>query len=152
FIEKKLPQLEHMEKTMQDFYHRRPFSFASAAFCHLVGRAGGTIEIWLMLYFLGAFSPHSVWIQKASSLSDMSFGMQMATSLLIAVFVIVLNFAFFMFPSQIGVAEGATALLFRSLHFNPALGVALQIVKRVKSLFYIALGLWLAAKKKTKRL
>jgi uncharacterized protein (TIRG00374 family) len=148
WVERKLPQLEVMEKTIRDFYRRRPRDFACAFLCHLIGRAGGTLEVWFILIFLGAFSPHSVWQDGGTGLLSLPLLHQLIFSLLIAVFVLILNFAFFMFPSQIGVAEGGTAILFQSMGIDPALGVALQIARRIKSLFYIALGLLLMGLRK----
>lgn len=145
----RLHKIAEIEETMRDFYRKRPADFAGATLCHLLGRAGGTLEIWIVLYFLGAFSEYGAW-QQSDAITSMTIGHQLLVSLLIAVYVIVLNTAFFMFPSQIGVAEGGTAVLFRLLGFDPALGVALQLVRRIKSLFYIGFGLQAIALKKKK--
>jgi len=46
-----------------------------------------------------------------------------------------------MFPSQIGVAEGGTAVLFQIIGLRSGAGVALQIVSARQITFYIAFGL-----------
>jgi len=143
WLEQKFEKIKQTDQIMVDLYRKRPWAFLRGLFGHLVGRGGGIIEIWLILLFLGTFSQQSIWQDQTGTLMGMTLGNQLAISLLIAVFVILLNLVFFMFPSQIGVAEGGTGLLFALLGYDPALGVALQIVRRVKSLFYIALGLML---------
>lgn len=134
-IEKILPKIQAMEAMQKDFYGKRPKDFLRVFLFHFLGRLGGSFEIWLILYLTGAFVHISLW-------------QQFCYSLLIAGYVIVLNIVFFMFPSQIGVAEGATALLFSMLGQPPSLGVLLQLIKRIKNLFFMALGLCLMGRGK----
>jgi len=134
-IEKVLPKISAMEVMQKEFYSKRPKDFVRVFLFHFLGRLGGSFEIWLILFLTGAFIHISLW-------------QQFCYSLLIAGYVIVLNIVFFMFPSQIGVAEGATALLFSMLGQPPSLGVLLQLIKRIKNLFFMALGLCLMGRRK----
>jgi hypothetical protein len=54
--------------------------------------------------------------------------------------------AFKFVPYRLGVDEAGTALVARALALDPALGVALALVRRVRILVLNAIGLvWLAA-------
>ena len=54
--------------------------------------------------------------------------------------------AFKVIPYRLGVDEAGTALVARALMLDPALGVALALLRRVRILFWNAIGLVLLAR------
>ena len=57
----------------------------------------------------------------------------------------VVNTVFAFVPLRVGVDEGSTALTLSSLGYQSAAGVSLAIIRKVRTLFWIALGLILTA-------
>jgi hypothetical protein len=56
-----------------------------------------------------------------------------------------LNGIFFFLPMQIGVAEGGNQLLFRAMNMGAAVGLALGLARRIRSMLWSLLGLALMA-------
>jgi uncharacterized membrane protein YbhN (UPF0104 family) len=48
-------------------------------------------------------------------------------------------------PGRVGVLEGGVALLFSALMFDPAVGVAMQLLRRIRGIATIGVGLLLGA-------
>jgi hypothetical protein len=89
-------------------------------FVHLVGRALLAAEILVALWAL-----------------DIPVGLTAA--IVLAVVPIALSLFVSMIPSQIGVQEGAQALIAAALGLTPALGVSLVLLQRLRQLVFIAL-------------
>ena len=89
---------------------------------NVLGRVIGTVEIYLVLQFLG---------------NPFSFG----TCLLLSSFLILLNVVFFIIPGGIGIAEGGQVAFITWLNFSPGLGMSLAIIRRIRQLIMTALGI-----------
>ena len=89
---------------------------------HLAGWLVNVAELWLTCYFLGLHP---------------SLGVVFAGEALAALFDVV----FFLVPMKIGVAEGGRVFVFALLGFSPAQGLTLGLVRRVRELTWITIGL-----------
>jgi hypothetical protein len=90
--------------------------------------AAAVAEVYLVLRVL---SP-----DQSPSLMD-AFVLETAGRLIIVAFKII--------PYRLGVDEAGTALVARALMLDPALGVALALLRRIRILFWNAIGLVLLA-------
>jgi len=95
---------------------------------HLAGRTMGAVEAWIIVTALGV----------PFSLAGAVF--------VIAVAHVAVNLAFSIVPSQLGVQEAAAYLLFAAVGLDPASGVTLMLVRRVRGFVWIAVGLLLAGR------
>ena len=67
-------------------------------------------------------------------------GVSFDVAFLITSLAFIINSLFFFMPSNIGVLEGGQVFLFLTLGLNPALGLALGIIKRMRKIFWISVG------------
>lgn len=116
---------EHMEElddNIKSFYQTNRRGFFIAIAYHFVGRFLGIIEIFI---FGIAISPE--------------FTFRMA--ILLGALGPVINATFAFVPGALGVLEGAYGGLLYILGLDPAVGVAIQIGRRVRAAFWIVVGL-----------
>ena len=122
-LEDKQARLEEIDRTIGDFYLKdRLRLFGSFAF-HLIGWIAGSIEVYIILYFLGV--PVD-WIR----------------AFVIEVFMKTANSAFFFVPAAIGVQEGAGYAVLAALGIGGEIGVALSIIKRIREISWAGFGLF----------
>ncbi len=122
-FEDKQARLEEIDRTIGDFYLKdRLRLFGSFAF-HLIGWIAGSIEVYIILYFLG--TPVD-WVR----------------AFVIEVFMKTANSAFFFVPAAIGVQEGAGYAVLAALGIGGEMGVALSIIKRIRELSWAGFGLF----------
>ena len=86
----------------------------------------GVAEVWLILQLLGAPVP-------------------IALALVIEAFGTGISFATFFLPVQIGVDEGGAVATFLALGLSGATGLSLSLVRRVREITWVAIGLLLLA-------
>jgi hypothetical protein len=67
------------------------------------------------------------------------------SALIIAAVPMAVSVAFFFVPSQLGAQEASLALAFALLHLDPALGLALSMLQRMRQLVFAPLGVFLLA-------
>jgi hypothetical protein len=67
------------------------------------------------------------------------------SALIIAAVPMAVSVAFFFVPSQLGAQEASLALAFALLHLDPALGLALSMLQRMRQLVFAPLGIFLLA-------
>jgi len=119
---------EHIDRALATFYQRQPGRLALSFVFHLLAWVASAYEVWLILYFLG---------QPVSP----------ATALVIEAFGTGIAFATFFIPGQVGVAEGGAVASFIALGLSPATGLSFSLVRRVREITWIAIGLlFLAAR------
>ncbi|MEE3338974.1 MAG: lysylphosphatidylglycerol synthase domain-containing protein, partial [Candidatus Latescibacterota bacterium] len=75
-------------------------------------------------------------------LESLNTGVGFDIAFLITSLAVVINSLFFFMPSNIGVLEGGQVFLFLTLGLDPATGLSLGIIKRMRKIFWIGLG-WL---------
>lgn len=117
-------KLEKIDRQISQFYQKHPLHFYEIFVLHLAGRLLGPVEIWLM-----------AWL--------MDFPIGLLPSLYLAALTIVINIVFVFIPGSIGVMEGGYGYLFHLLRFDAAHGVTLQLVRRIRALFYVLVGLFI---------
>jgi 1L-myo-inositol 1-phosphate cytidylyltransferase len=105
---------------------------ALAALLHLVSRFLGAAEIFIIMRVLG--SP-ATFLQ----------------AVFIAAGVSIVNTAFFVVPGHVGVMESAHAVILQSLGFGAGLGLGLGVIRRVRKLATMAVGLVLFSLEKGRK-
>lgn len=115
-------RLHRLEANVFDFYgHRRGAFFAMVGLnflCHV----SSVVEVYVTLRMLGFDPPAQV-------------------PYIIEALTKVINFAFGFVPATIGVYEGGTEIILRTLGFAPATGLTLALVRKAGMVFWTALGL-----------
>lgn len=109
------------------FLDARRWRFWASMGLHLAGRVAGAVEAWVIMAAIGV----------PLTLAGAMF--------LVAVAHVGVNLVFGVVPSQLGVQEAAAYVLFAAVGLDPASGVTLMLVRRLRSFIWIAAGLALAA-------
>jgi glycosyltransferase 2 family protein len=110
------------DRTLANFYRQEPRRFLLSVAWHFLGWLIGALEVWLILYLLK---------------DTVSIG----TALLIEAFGTGISFATYFLPVQIGIDEGAAVATFVGLGLNGATGMSLVLVRRVREMVWIGIGL-----------
>ena len=118
--------LARIDDRVAAFYTREPRRlFLSIAF-HFAAWVLGTVEAWLILHFL-----------------EVDVSLALAT--IIEAFANAIRFATFLVPANIGVLEGGYVALFRPLGLVSSLAIAFGLVRRVREVVWITIGLVIVA-------
>lgn len=123
FSEKTERRFRQLDAHIIDFYEANHRGFLVALGCHILGRLLGVIEVYA--------------IGRAVDDEFTLFAALMLTALAPMV-----NVVFAFIPGAFGVMEGAYSGVLYLLHLNPAVGITIQIAKRLRAAFWIALGLF----------
>jgi putative ABC transport system permease protein len=111
-----------VEETIYDFAaHRRGAFWGMWAF-NIAAHALSVLEVYVGLKMLGLAEAQAQQAYIIESLTK------------------VINAVFGFIPGTIGVYEGGTAFILRTLGFPPALGVALGVVRKSAIIFWVAIG------------
>jgi hypothetical protein len=127
FLAKREERLKQFEENIYSFYGKRPALSLGLTAIELASNLTNVIEAYLIL---GVLSGTYSW----------------TTAYLIETVNRVINAAFALVPLQIGVDEGGTALALRGLGYDAGVGVSLAIIRKVRILFWVAVGLIIAAR------
>jgi hypothetical protein len=125
-IAHKESRLKQFEANVYDFYGKHRAAFWLIVPVEIVVNLTGVIEAYLILAV--TFGVHG-WLY----------------AYLIEWTNRVVNTVFAFVPLRIGVDEGSTALTLSSLGYQSAIGVSLAIIRKVRTMFWIAVGLILTA-------
>jgi uncharacterized protein (TIRG00374 family) len=126
YSEKTLEKCREFDDSIKLFYGRNKRRFAASILFHFLGRFVGVFEVFFLAYFLGI--PMDFW-----------------TAFFLTALFPLLNFAFGIIPGNVGVLEGATGVAFHLLKLGLADGVTLQLCRRIRSVFWILVGLLIIA-------
>jgi len=118
----RLEPLRRVERTMSAFYRRHPGRLGLALLWHLLGWAVGSLEVYAVLWVLGA-AP-SIW-----------------EALVIEAFVTAVRFLSFMVPANLGALEAGTIIAFEAFGRGAGLGLAVSLLRRLRQIVWIAIGL-----------
>jgi putative ABC transport system permease protein len=121
-ILKRRQHIHHIESKVYDFYKHHPGVFFGMIACDLLSHASSVTEVYITLRMLG-FAP------------------QLAQAYIIESLTKVINFVFAFVPGTIGVYEGGTEVILRTLGFAAATGVALALVRKAAIVFWTSIGL-----------
>jgi putative ABC transport system permease protein len=134
---KRRHHISHLEAKVYDFYKHHPAAFFGMIVCNLLAHVTSVFEVYLGLRLLG-FQP------------------QVSQAYIIESLTKVINFAFAFVPGTIGVYEGGTEVILRTLGFPIAAGVALALVRKAAIVCWTSVGLlvltWRAVPNAVRRL
>jgi hypothetical protein len=132
WIDRKLEHLYEIEKGIFDFYHERPGDFLIVCICEFLFHFVGAIEIAVTLYLIGEHSTVvTVFIFEAINR------------------LITMMFAFI--PARMGVDEAGTGLLAATLGLGAVVGVTMAVYRKLRIIFWTAIGLALLASRLGRR-
>lgn len=120
----------NVDRRILVFRRRRPEAFRACLIWAFLLRVAQVLE--------GYFFLHAV-------LPDASFGWTLAFSFVLQSATQIVLWAAAFVPSQLGVSEGATALLFSATGLDPVLGLSVEILRRIRRVVGIAIGLLIGA-------
>jgi len=113
--------LDGMDRMLRALYLERTPSLAISAIWHLVGFTLGTIEIYLVVRFLGVpISPMAAFAIGALGSA--------------------VKFFSFMVPASLGALEGGNVAIFSAFGLGGAVGLTYTLVRRLRELVWIAAG------------
>jgi len=122
-LEQRQARASRIDRSIAGFYQRHWLRFGLVMFFHAIGWLLGAVETLVILEGLGA---------------DVTF----TVAFLVTALSVIINGVFFLMPSNIGVMEGGQVFLLTTLGLDPAMGLAMGIVKRMRKVFWITVG-WL---------
>jgi len=122
FTERIINRFEELDHHIINFYKKSHKSFWIALSYHTAGRFLGMIEI----YAIGR------------CVSDK---FDLFTALVLCALAPMINAVFTFVPGALGIMEGAYSGVLYLLHLNPAIGITIQITKRLRAGCWILLGL-----------
>jgi uncharacterized protein (TIRG00374 family) len=121
-----LEKSRELDGIIQNFFLLGKKPFTQLNLFHFLGKWVGFLEVWVIFLYLdapiGGFD-----------------------SFLIYSFLQLITILFFFIPSQIGVAEGGTYHLFTWVGLSPEVGVAMALIRRIRTLVWVFLGYALVA-------
>src|SRR5262245_1276578 len=118
-----------VDQALAGFYRRQPRRLALSLTFNFLGWLTKAGEAWLILYLLGA-------------------SVSMPTAVIIEAFATGISFATFFLPTDVGVEEGGAVATFLALGMSGATGLSFSLVRRVRELAWVAVGLLLLASKR----
>ncbi|MFH1874560.1 MAG: lysylphosphatidylglycerol synthase transmembrane domain-containing protein [Pseudomonadota bacterium] len=122
FSERIINRFEELDHHIINFYRKSHKAFWIALGCHTVGRFLGVIEI----YAIGR------------CVSD---EFTLFAALVLCALAPMINAVFAFVPGALGILEGAYSGTLYLLHLDPAIGITIQITKRLRAGLWILLGL-----------
>lgn len=120
-IERLRARAADIDRHISRFFRQHKGRFGLVLLFHACGWLLGACETFVILRALGA-------------------GIDFEIAFLIASLTVAINGLFFFMPSNIGVLEGGQVFLFLTLGLDPAMGLSLGIVKRMRKLLWISVG------------
>jgi hypothetical protein len=113
---------EAADRLLTDFYRQHKLRLLVSCLCYLVAWSLGPLEIYLLLGFL--HQPRTVEVV-----------------LLTEALGILIERATFIIPAKLVSQEGGKALILGLLGYPPSIGFAVGLLRRIKELFWVLLGL-----------
>jgi putative ABC transport system permease protein len=121
-ILKRRQHISHIESKVYDFYKHHPGVFFGMVGCDLMAHVSGAVEVYVTLRMLG-YIPHVGQAYIIESLTK------------------IINFIFAFVPGTIGVYEGGTGVILKTLGYATAIGVTLGLVRKAGTVFWTSIGL-----------
>ena len=115
-------KLDGLDQALASFYRHRPARLLSAVLLHFVGYTVGSLEIFLVLNFLGL---------------PVSF----PTAVVIESFGSAVKFATFMVPASIGALEGGNVAIFAAFGLGGVVGLSYTLIRRLREAMWVLVGL-----------
>src|SRR5205807_2703247 len=122
FLTSRRDHISDLESHVYDFYSHRPGAFFAMIGFNLLSHASSVIEVYVTLRMLG----YTPFVHAAYVIESLTK---------------VINFVFGFVPATIGVYEGGTEVILRTLGYAAATGVTLAIVRKAGIVFWTVIGL-----------
>jgi uncharacterized membrane protein YbhN (UPF0104 family) len=122
WAESKRAGAQAVEANIYSFYQERRRDFWWSLVLNLLGHAHSILEVYLILWFLGA---QPTWLA--------AFFIEVLTKLV--------NVAGAIIPGNYGAYEGGNMLILRALGLGAGTGLTLGITRRLRGLFWAVIGL-----------
>lgn len=122
FSEKTIARFESLDAQIIEFYEFSHKGFWLALASHIIGRMLGVVEV----YAIGRVVSDEFTLLAALILTALSP---------------VVNALFAFIPGALGVMEGTYSGVLYLMNINPAIGITIQIAKRLRSVVWILIGL-----------
>jgi putative ABC transport system permease protein len=122
WFESKREHFHRVEENVYDFYKKRPRSFFTMFACDFLAHATTAAEVYIILGMLG-FEPTARVAYIIDSLTK------------------VVNLVFGFVPATIGVYEGGTEFILRTLGYTAGVGVTIGIVRKASMIVWALVGL-----------
>lgn len=122
-IDKMQSSLQEMDEKIGRFYRHNPQRFLTVYGCHVVGRLLGVVEIYIIAHLL-------------------HIDLNWIGALFMASLAVIVNILFTFIPGSMGVMEGAYGALCLLLGLTTVQGVAIQLIRRFRALFWISIGVF----------
>jgi hypothetical protein len=130
WVKSKIDRLRELEDYVFDFYAKRPRDFFILVLCQAAFHFAGALEIYLTLRLMG-------------------LGVHFGAAFTFEAVNRAINMAFIFVPALVGVDEAGTGALIKTAGFDFDHGVTLALVRKIRMLFWIGIGLvFLAASRK----
>jgi uncharacterized protein (TIRG00374 family) len=113
--------LDGTDRILRSLYVQHSRGLLASVLCHLLGLAVGTLEIYLVVRFLGV--PISV-----------------PTALAIGAFSTAVKFFSFMVPASLGALEGGNVAIFAAFGLGGAVALTYTLVRRLREVVWVAAG------------
>ena len=118
----KREHFHQVEENVYDFYKKRPKTFFTMLACDFLSHATTVLEVAAILWMLG-------------------FGPSVGVSYIIDSLTKVINLVFSFVPATIGVYEGGTGFILRTLGYAVATGLTIGIVRKASMIVWALVGL-----------
>src|SRR5262249_36501480 len=126
WVERKREAIQSVEDRLLDFFHHSPAAFRKSLALQAVGHAAAVLEVYLVLRLMG----HGTGISSALPI-------ERVTKLV--------NVIGMINPGNAGTYEGGNMLLARLFGMTATVGLTLGLIRRVRALFWAAVGVICAA-------
>ena len=126
-LEAKRDRVDRFEEIVHDFFRRHKVESALILLLEITAILTGVIEAYIIL---------SLTVHRSSFLA----------AFIIEAVNRVVNLFFSFVPMRVGVDEGGTALVVKAVGYSASEGVSLAIIRKIRTLFWVAVGLLLAAR------
>ncbi|MBI4610491.1 MAG: flippase-like domain-containing protein [Candidatus Rokubacteria bacterium] len=120
--ERHADKLHGLDRALAAFYRERRGRLCVSLLCHFLGWILGSLEAYLILYFLG-------------------IPISLTTAFVIEAFVAAVKFAAFLIPAGLGALEGGNVAVFAALGLGAGLGLSFALVRRLRELTWVTAGL-----------
>ncbi len=115
-------RLEGLDRTLATYYRERRRRLAAGVLVHFVAWTLGSLEIFLVLNFLGLPVP-------------------LLTAMVLESCGAAVKFASFMIPGSLGALEGSNVAIFAALGYGGAIGLTYTLVRRLRELTWASAGM-----------
>lgn len=124
--------LKRVDQALIRFYREQPARLALSIAFHFLAWALGSLETYLILAFLGV-------------------PVSLMTATIIEAFGTAIRFATFLIPASLGALEGGYVATFTALGLSSTIGLAFSLVRRLRELVWVGLGLVVLALMRVRR-